>query len=167
MDRTQKIFKGKHISFIGSSYTRTVGEMVLEHYDTDQYHNVLVITWPILDVHDDNIYYKQYDFTNVILMNLERFKETYSKIILYDLEHTGYWIMPWIHQDYLSQIDEIWTPWLESIGCFDKNKVKFMPMRYCKSLMDGYVGNFMKSWYDLGFLGSMSDEPGLKHGMTR
>ena len=152
--RKQTIRSGKYISFMGNDYTKTTGDCVLEHYDTEEYNKTIVITWPIGDIHDENIPYNESGYIDLIKLH-----DTYDKIILYDMEHTGAWVMPWICDEFLNNIDEIWTPWLESVGAFGDNqrhKVKFMPLRYCKTLEDNYIGTMMNPHFDLGFLGTLA-----------
>lgn len=157
MNKKHIVYYGSHVAVCGNDYVRSVIEMILEHYDTSDFDKTLFIIWPLIGSHVDEIHYKKYEQGTFI--DIIRMKETYNRIIFYDLEHTGFTRMPWICDDWLNDVDEIWTPWIESLTCYDKNnsKVKFMPLRASTFLKNKHITNNETQFYSAGFFGTMTN----------
>lgn len=157
MDKKHRIHKGRHITVVGNDYIRSVVEMILEHYDTAERNGTLFIIWPPFGFHDKEITYKQYG--NYYFIDLAKMKQSCKHLVFYDLEHTANSKFDWIDDEYLEPADEIWTPWIENLGCYGKNndKAVFMPVRACTFLKERHVDTVDKPFYAGGFFGFMTD----------
>ena len=158
MNKTNRLFKGGNITVAGNDYFVSVIMMLLEHYDTAAFEGCFFTIWPIFGAHDPEIQY-----TNInenLLMDLGNMHKRYKRIIFYDLEHTANNAFHWICDEWLANVDEIWTPWIENQNCYGEkhnHKVKFMPLRASKWLYDKHIGTSDDPQYNVAFFGTPTD----------
>lgn len=163
--------KGKNISTLLSANVSYVRDMILEHYDDSEPPGTLVFNWPFYKWWDDkeapfeilqDSYIKLYDNLGheFRLYDLQDLKNKYNKLILLETEHLPFWKMPYMNEDWLDNVDEIWVLWLEAFEFFKntrhRNKVRWMPIRYCSRVL--HIGNSEPYTHNIGFFGCMTPE---------
>lgn len=132
--------------------------MLLEHYDREEYADVFFVIWPRWENEIQGLSYSY--FGRVKLLNIKELKKKYRRVIFYDLEHTCFIRMPWTRADWLVDVDEIWTPWLENsflsyrLGLAALHKLHFVPLRACSYLMNQHIDTKQNPKFDWCFFGT-------------
>lgn len=175
MDRGFKLYKGKHITVMYDDPTSNWKNMVVDHYDTEQYHNTFFFAFPSLYCDapgiryvyrhipsDDNYMKNLLGMPNgepIKFLDLQGYRKEFDRIIWYDLEHTGFSTYPWaLNEPYIEDVDEVWTPWLENLAYYPEKyryKYKFQPVRYYNGMPDLSCCDDPE-WH-FGFLGFFSE----------
>lgn len=156
--------QGKNISVFLNSDITSVRDMILEHYDDKEPQGTLIFNWPFYDFRDIKkapFELKQYPVPGRILYDLKDLKTKYNKLILLETEHLPFWVMEYMNEEWLQDVDEIWVMWLETIEFFKINckscwsKLKWVPMRYYSQAE--HIGNSGNYEHNLGFFGQISE----------
>lgn len=155
--------RGKNISVFFNSDITSVRDMILEHYDETEPQGTLIFNWPCIDRFDSKkapFDIKPYPTQPINIYDLKEIKARYNKLILLETEHSPYWIMPYLEDEWLQDVDEIWLLWLESFEYYKEllpnqwSKLKWMPLRFYNQ--SEHIGNSGDYDYNLGFFGQVS-----------
>lgn len=152
--------QGKNISVFLNSDIMSVQNMFLEHYDDKEPQGTLIFNWPFTDfvnIKRAPFEPKPQSVNKAMLYDLKDLKTRYNKLILLETEHVPFWVMPYLNEEWLQDIDEIWVMWLECFeffkihcqSCWDK--LRWVPMRYTSQVE--YIGNSGNYEHNLGFFG--------------
>lgn len=156
--------QGKNISVFLNSDITSVRDMILEHYDDKEPQGTLIFNWPCFDSFDSKIApfeLKRYSAPTHDLYDLKDLKTKYNKLILLETEHSPWWIMPYMDDEWLQDVDEIWVLWLETFEYYKVhlpnqwNKLKWMPLRFYNQ--SKHIGNSGNYEHNLGFFGQTSE----------
>lgn len=162
--RIYPLQQGKNISVFLNSDITSVRDMILEHYDDKEPPKTLVFNWPFYewwDIKEPSFELKRSSI-NEALYDLKDLKKNYNKLILLETEHLPFWVMSYMNEEWLEDIDEIWVMWLEALEFFKhsctgvRDKVRWVPMRYCSRIE--HIGTSFDCHHNLGFFGQMSPE---------
>ena len=156
--------QGKNINVFLNSDITSIRDMILEHYDDKEPQGTLIFNWPFYDFWDIKkapFELKPYPVKERLLYDLKDLKIRYNKLILLETEHLPFWVMNYMNEEWLQDVDEIWVMWLETYEYFKTNctscwdKLKWVPMRYTSQIE--YIGNSGKYEHNLGFFGQMPE----------
>lgn len=173
MNSVMKMAKGQYIDVIYNSYTEMWKNMVMQHYDIPIYENTMIFSFPLnsfvpkLDeMHTTSVPMEikegqrlQYlkNSKSLVMIDLDKYLETYSKIIWYDLERPYPVPYPYHQNPYIfERVYEVWTPWIESLPYYPdeyRDKYVFKPFRYTDRVPDLKSNSENIEW-DFGFIGA-------------
>lgn len=162
-----KYYQGNHIQIISIFVLEPVCRMILEHYDNPDYENTLFIVGSVNYLRQCDCVYVPSKNSYIDYPNLH---DTYSRVIYYNLEHTFHLYKfesgSLYNQNidvlnYLDYVDEIWTPWLETLACSSHSsridKLRWVPLRHT-SYYEHLDYSSTEYQFDLLFLGSLTPE---------
>lgn len=156
--------QGKNISVFLNSDITSIRDMILEHYDDKEPQGTLIFNWPCFDRFDSKIApfeLKPYSVPTHDIYDLKDLKNRYNKLILLETEHSPYWVMPYMDDEWLRDVDEIWLLWLESFEYYKEylpnhwDKLRWMPLRFYSQAR--HIGNSGNYEHNLGFFGQISE----------